>query len=57
MVRVQGVPFLDLSSQTALIRDELDAALAAAIDASDFVLGPRVEALSRRIAGARMPLV
>lgn len=50
MVRVQGVPFLDLKSQTDVIRGEIEAAIHDAIGASDFVLGPRLEAFETAFA-------
>ena len=43
MAKVQNVPFLDLYSQIRPIRDEIVQAIEEAIDASDFVLGPRLD--------------
>ncbi len=37
-----AVPFLDLKTQHAEIRDELDAAIAAVLDSGQYVLGPAV---------------
>ena len=50
MEQVQKVPFLDLKSQIGPIRSELDEAISEAIDASDFILGPRVEAFETAFA-------
>ncbi|MBU4464805.1 MAG: DegT/DnrJ/EryC1/StrS family aminotransferase [Actinobacteria bacterium] len=40
MTAQRTVPFVDLSWQTSRIRDEVDAAIAAVIDTSGFILGP-----------------
>ncbi|MGB6987165.1 MAG: DegT/DnrJ/EryC1/StrS family aminotransferase [Candidatus Aquilonibacter sp.] len=46
----QRIPYLDLSAQHALLKDEILAAVAAIIDRNAFVLGPGVEAFERRFA-------
>ena len=50
MDQVQRVPFLDLHSQIGPIRQEIIHAIEGAIDASDFVLGPRLEAFESAFA-------
>jgi len=44
------VPFLDLKTQYPAIRDEVRAAVDAVLESQEFVLGPIVEDLERRIA-------
>ena len=44
------VPFLDLKSQVAPIRSQIDKAIRNAIDASDFVLGSRLESFEADFA-------
>ncbi len=46
------VPYLDLAAQYAAIRDEIDGAIAAVIDASAFVRGPFVDEFERVFATA-----
>ena len=53
------VPFLDLASQMAPLREEIDAALRRVLDSGWFVLGPELEAFERELAerfGARYAL-
>jgi dTDP-4-amino-4,6-dideoxygalactose transaminase len=47
---IQKVPFLDLHSHILPIRTELSRAIEDAVDATDFVLGPRVEAFESTFA-------
>lgn len=44
------VPFLDLKAQYRLIKPEIDAAVACAIESAQFVLGPEVKAFEDRFA-------
>jgi len=44
------VPFIDLTSQNEPIREEILAAIGAAVSANDFVLGPRLEAFETAFA-------
>lgn len=44
------ISFLDLKSQYGQIKEEIDAAVARAIDSANFVLGPEVEAFEERFA-------
>lgn len=50
MDEVRRVPFLDLKSQIEPIRSEIDDAIADCINASDFILGPRLEAFEHAFA-------
>ena len=50
MKQVQNVPFLDLNSQIEPIRNDLFEIIESTIDASDFVLGPRLEAFEQAFA-------
>jgi dTDP-4-amino-4,6-dideoxygalactose transaminase len=45
------VPLLDLRSEQADLRPQLDAAIARVLDSQRFILGPEVEALESEIAG------
>jgi dTDP-4-amino-4,6-dideoxygalactose transaminase len=45
-----SIPLLDVSRQTAAIREEIDAAIARVLDHSRFIMGPEVEELEDRIA-------
>jgi dTDP-4-amino-4,6-dideoxygalactose transaminase len=45
------VPLLDLRSEQAELRSQLDAAIARVLDSQRFILGPEVEALEAEIAG------
>jgi len=44
------VPILDLKTQYAAIREEVQAAIARVMDSQHFILGPEVEAFERQIA-------
>lgn len=44
------IPMVDLKTQYALIRDEIDAGLREALDSCAFVLGPQVQAFEREAA-------
>ncbi|MFQ5511650.1 MAG: DegT/DnrJ/EryC1/StrS family aminotransferase [Candidatus Krumholzibacteriia bacterium] len=50
MDRIHRVPFLDLNSQIEPIRSEIYSAIQTTIDASDFVLGPQLEAFESAFA-------
>ena len=50
MDRIHNVPFLDLNSQIEPIRNEIHRAIQSTIDATDFVLGPQVEAFESAFA-------
>ncbi len=50
MDRIHRVPFLDLNSQIEPIRGEIQRAIDSTIDASDFVLGPQLEAFESAFA-------
>ncbi len=50
MDRIHSVPFLDLNSQIEPIRSEIHRAVQSTIDASDFVLGPQLEAFESAFA-------
>ncbi|CAN5763740.1 DegT/DnrJ/EryC1/StrS family aminotransferase [soil metagenome] len=52
MTRHRHVPLLDLASELAPLRAELDAAWARVLDSSQFVLGPEVEAFEHEVAQA-----
>lgn len=45
------IPFLDLKAQYLQIKPEVDAAVARAIESTQFVLGPEVAAFEKRFAG------
>jgi dTDP-4-amino-4,6-dideoxygalactose transaminase len=45
------IPFLDLKAQYRQIKPEVDAAVARAIESTQFVLGPEVAAFEKRFAG------
>ena len=45
-----AVPFLDLQTQHAAIRGEVDEAVARVLDSGTFILGPEVEAFEREFA-------
>ena len=47
---IQKVPFLDLHAQILPIREEISRAIDAAVDDSDFVLGPRVKLFEEAFA-------
>jgi dTDP-4-amino-4,6-dideoxygalactose transaminase len=49
-VSATQVPFLDLASQIAPLREEIDAALRRVLDSGWFVLGPELEAFERELA-------
>jgi dTDP-4-amino-4,6-dideoxygalactose transaminase len=44
------IPLLNLKRQTQEIRQQLDAAIASVLDSGQFILGPDVQALERRVA-------
>lgn len=44
------IPFLDLKTQYATIKDEIDIAIRCVIESQHFILGPEVEALEEKIA-------
>jgi dTDP-4-amino-4,6-dideoxygalactose transaminase len=44
-----GVPLLDLKSQYAAMKDELDAAAAGVIEAQYFINGPKIAAFQKEI--------
>lgn len=44
------VPLLDLKSQYAALRDEIDAAMRRVVESQHFILGPEVEALEAEVA-------
>jgi dTDP-4-amino-4,6-dideoxygalactose transaminase len=46
-----AVPFLDLRAQYATIRDEVDRAVRDILESQEFIGGPKVEDLERRVAG------
>ena len=50
MTQRRTVPFVDLSWQTARIRDETDAAMGRVIDASSFILGNTAESFEQAFA-------
>ncbi len=45
-----NIPLVDLEAQYATIRDEINAAIQATLDETDFVMGPRIEAFEREFA-------
>ncbi|MEW6594074.1 MAG: DegT/DnrJ/EryC1/StrS family aminotransferase [Thermodesulfobacteriota bacterium] len=45
------VPLLDLKAQLAPLRDEILSAVTEVIDSTTYIMGPRVEALERHVAG------
>src|SRR5438105_12769969 len=45
-----NVPLLDLKSQYASIKSEVDAAIAEVMESQHFILGPKVEQLERDVA-------
>lgn len=47
---IQSVPLLDLKTQYASIRDEIQAAIARVVESQYFILGPEVKALEAEIA-------
>ena len=44
------IPFLDLKAQYRQMKPEINAAITRAIDSTQFVLGPEVEAFEREFA-------
>jgi dTDP-4-amino-4,6-dideoxygalactose transaminase len=44
------IPVLDLKAQYEAIKDQVDAAIAAVLDSTQFILGPAVQDLERRVA-------
>jgi dTDP-4-amino-4,6-dideoxygalactose transaminase len=48
---VEPVPLLDLKSQYAALRKEIDAAVLRVVESQSFILGPEVEAFERELAG------
>jgi len=45
-----GIPFIDLKTQQARIRDKIDAGLAKVMDHGGYIMGPEVTALESRLA-------
>ena len=45
-----SIPFIDLKSQQARIRDKIDAGLAAVLDHGAYIMGPEITALEERLA-------
>ena len=45
-----SIPFIDLKSQQARIRDKIDAGLAAVLDHGAYIMGPEIIALEERLA-------
>ena len=45
-----SIPFIDLKSQQARIRDKIDASLAAVLDHGTYIMGPEITALEERLA-------
>jgi dTDP-4-amino-4,6-dideoxygalactose transaminase len=48
---LRSLPLVDLAAQHALLRDELDAAVASVFESGQFVLGPEVSAFEEEFAG------
>jgi len=44
------IPFLDLKAQYCSIKEELDAAMQEVLDSTQFILGPQVKQLEKRVA-------
>ncbi|MGE4556742.1 MAG: DegT/DnrJ/EryC1/StrS family aminotransferase [Desulfovibrionaceae bacterium] len=45
------IPFIDLKTQIARVRDDLDRRMAAVVEHGQFILGPEVKALESELAG------
>ena len=45
-----SIPFIDLKSQQARIRDKIDVGLAAVLDHGAYIMGPEITALEERLA-------